>query len=86
MRAERDDFRPVRRTAERRLAYEIALGDMAGRNGSRPHIVRTVVLRAERNGRSTEVRLNKVVRAPPLLSRPSPGGQRAGGEKLPPTL
>lgn len=30
MRAERDDFRPVRRTAERRLAYEIALGIWLG--------------------------------------------------------
>lgn len=28
----------------------------------------------------------KVVRALPLLSRSSPEGQRAGGEKLPPTL
>ncbi len=30
MRAERDDFPPVRRTAERRLAYEIALGIWLG--------------------------------------------------------
>lgn len=30
MRAERDEFPPVRRTAERRLAYEIALGIWLG--------------------------------------------------------
>ncbi len=30
MRAERDDPRPIRRTAERRLAYEIALGIWLG--------------------------------------------------------
>ncbi|MDL4541111.1 helix-turn-helix domain-containing protein [Pseudomonas aeruginosa] len=71
----RNDASRKRRLPARQKNSRAATGlrdsprDMAGRNGSRPHIVRTVVLRAERNGRSTEVRLNKVVRALPLLSR-----------------
>lgn len=85
----RNDASRKRRLPARQKNSRAATGlrdsprDMAGRNGSRPHIVRTVVLRAERNGRSTEVRLNKVVRAPPLLSRPSPGVRGQGRKASP---